>query len=115
MNKIYSVAIIGILIISGYTVFASPNSEYNEENIFLNFSNLNMIENNEFISLQLEGTNSVFVKKDNYILPIYEKTINSIYFGPCVNLCIGVCKYGTGRIGSDSQAGRDPGDWFGQR
>jgi len=75
MNKIYSTIIIGILIISGYTVIGLPNSNYNKENITFNFSNLNMIDNNEFISLELEGTNSVFVKKDNYILPTYEKTI----------------------------------------
>ncbi|MFE3846080.1 C25 family cysteine peptidase, partial [Thermoplasmatota archaeon] len=50
-------------------------NDYDEKNIHFNFSNINIVENNEFISLKLEGTNSILVKKDHYIIPIYEKTI----------------------------------------
>ncbi len=75
MKKSYSIILIGILIISGYGAVGLPNNDYDEKNIHFNFSNINIVENNEFISLKLDGTNSVLVKKDHYVIPIYEKTI----------------------------------------
>ena len=70
MKKSYSIILIVILIISGYTAGGLPNNDYDKKNIHFNFSNINIIETNDFISLKLEGTNSVLVKKDHYIIPI---------------------------------------------
>ena len=61
MKKIYSIIFVGILIISGYSVFAKQNQRINQDDIIITFSKLEVIENDNHISLELEGTNSILL------------------------------------------------------
>jgi hypothetical protein len=75
MKKIYSILFIGVLIISGYGVFAYPDEIIRQDNITIKFTEFNLIEEENFISVELKGTNSFFIKKDYYIMPTNQKTI----------------------------------------
>ena len=69
MKKILSISIVGILLISGLGAVALSSEEVKEEKITVFFSQLSMKENDNCINIELEGTNSILLKKDHYVVP----------------------------------------------
>ncbi|MCK5031624.1 MAG: hypothetical protein KAR64_09165, partial [Thermoplasmatales archaeon] len=68
MKKILSMCIIVFLLISGFGAVAFPDEIY-QEKMTLHFSQLAINENNNFGTLELEGTNSVLMKYNHYMVP----------------------------------------------
>jgi hypothetical protein len=60
MKKIMLILLIGILVISGYNASTYPN-EVHQEKIILHFSQLTINENDNYVDLELKGTNSILV------------------------------------------------------
>jgi len=69
MNKIFSISMIGILLISGLGAVALSSEEVKEEKMTLYFSKLSMKERDNCITLELEGANSTLIQKDHYMVP----------------------------------------------
>jgi len=74
MKRVLSIIVIGIVVISGFGAFAVPTLEIKQEKTTLYFSKLSVNEKNEFVTLELEGANSVLLKKDRYMIPTLVKT-----------------------------------------
>ncbi len=73
MKKIVSTVIVGFLIIGGLGAVAFPD-EVSQEKMTLHFSQLAINENNNFVTLELEGTNSVLMKYNHYMVPTRMET-----------------------------------------
>ncbi len=69
MKKLLSTIILGILILSGFGTVALQDKEIQEEKMTLSFSQLSMKEKDNFVFIELEGANSVLMKKDHYMVP----------------------------------------------
>ncbi len=69
MKKIFIVLVIGFIIFSGFGAIALTDDELKQEKITLSFSQLSIQENEEYISLDLEGANSKLMKYNHYIVP----------------------------------------------
>jgi len=70
MKKIIaSLLIVGVLLMSGLGAIATPESENKHEKTSLSFLQLSTQEKDDYISLELEGTNSVLMKKNHYMVP----------------------------------------------
>ena len=70
MRKILPIILVGILVLSGLGAVTVSSEEINQEKTTLLFSKLLIQEKDEYICLELEGTNSQLLKKDHYIVPI---------------------------------------------
>jgi len=68
MKKILSMCIVAVLLISGFGVVAFPDEIY-QEKMTLHFSQLTINENDDRVTLELEGTNSVLMKYNHYVVP----------------------------------------------
>ena len=71
MKKILSLVILGILIISGIGALATTGEEIKQEKMTLHFSQINIIEEKQYVKVDMEGTNSVLMKPNKPILPTY--------------------------------------------
>jgi len=74
MKKILSVIIIGVLLISGLGAVATPIDKNKHQKTSISFSNISTIEKEEYITIDMEGANSVLMKKNHYMLPTYIET-----------------------------------------
>ena len=74
MRKILPIILVGILVLSGLGAVTVSSEEINQEKTTLLFSKLLIQEKDEYICLELEGTNSQLLKKDHYIVPIKIET-----------------------------------------
>jgi len=74
MKKTLSILVIGILVISGLGAVATTCEEIKQEKMTLSFSQLSMQEKDDSIALELDGTNSILIKKDHYMVPISLET-----------------------------------------
>ena len=74
MKKILPIMIIGILILSGLGAVALPDLEIKQEKMTLCFSQLFIQQKDNLISLELEGTNSILIRKDHYMVPTHVET-----------------------------------------
>ena len=75
MKKSYSIILIGILILSGYSTIAISNNDFNREKININFSNIQITDYNDNILINMEGTNSILIKRITKIIPFLKKPI----------------------------------------
>jgi len=69
MKKILPILIVGVLLISGLGAVATPVGEYKHQKTSLSFSQLSIQEKDDYITLELDGANSVLMKKDHYMVP----------------------------------------------
>jgi hypothetical protein len=69
MKKTLSILIIGVLIISGLGTVATIGEEIKQEKMTLSFSQLSIQEKDGSITLELDGANSILIKKDHYMVP----------------------------------------------
>jgi len=69
MKKILPILIVGVLLISGLGAVATPIGEYKHQKTSLSFSQLSIQEKDNYITLELDGANSVLMKKDHYMVP----------------------------------------------
>ena len=69
MKKTLSILIIGVLILSGLGAVATTGEEIKQEKMTLSFSQLSIQEKDGSITLELDGTNSILIKKDYYMVP----------------------------------------------
>ena len=69
MKKTLSILVIGILIISGLGTVATTGEEIKQEKMILFFSQLSMQEKDDSVTLELDGTNSILIKKEHYMVP----------------------------------------------
>ena len=74
MKKTLPILIIGILILSGLGAVATTGEEIKQEKMTLSFSQLSIQEKDGSIALELDGANSILIKKDHYIVPTSLKT-----------------------------------------
>jgi len=76
MKKILSILILGVLIlsVSGLGAVATTNEKIEQEKITLSFSQLLIQEKDDSIALELDGANSILIKKDHYMVPTSLKT-----------------------------------------
>ena len=74
MKKILLLMVIGILLLAELGVVAVHDEAVKQEKTMLSFSRLSIKEEDEYVSLELEGTNSVLMKKDHYMVPTYIET-----------------------------------------
>jgi len=74
MKKLLSISIIGILIISGLGAFALSDEKSIEEKLLLSFSHPLIKEKDDCISLELEETDSILMKKNHYMIPTKTET-----------------------------------------
>ena len=68
MKKI-TLFLAGVIILSGLATITVSCENISFEKTTLHFSNLQIKENKEEITVELNGTNTVFLKKDHYIVP----------------------------------------------
>jgi hypothetical protein len=69
MKKILPIIIVGVLISGGLGAVATPVGEYKNQKTSSTFSQLLIQEKEGYLTLELEGANSVLMKKDHYMLP----------------------------------------------
>ena len=74
MKKILSILILGVLILSGLGSVATTNEKIEQEKMTLSFSQLLIHEKDGSIALDLDGANSILIKKDHYMVPTSLKT-----------------------------------------
>ncbi|UCD13680.1 MAG: hypothetical protein JSW60_09005, partial [Thermoplasmatales archaeon] len=72
MKKLIPILVVGVLLLSGLGAVATP--ERDAKQAFLPFSNLTVQEEGDYITLELEGTNSVLMRKDHYMVPMRIET-----------------------------------------
>ncbi|UCB57956.1 MAG: hypothetical protein JSV67_04940 [Thermoplasmatales archaeon] len=88
-EKLIPLLIIGLLIFAGIGVVGISDGESNRSIFLLSFSNLNVVEDNDFIKFELEGANSLFIKKDYYIVPMFLETFTFPFGTKIINIqCI---------------------------
>jgi len=68
MKKILPLLVFAILILNGLAAVAFPD-EVSQEKMTLHFSQLAINENDDSVTLELEGTNSVLMKYNHYMIP----------------------------------------------
>jgi len=68
MKKFVSLLVVGFLVLTGFGAVAFSN-EVGQEKMMLHFSQLAINENDNFATLELEGTNSVLMKHNHYMSP----------------------------------------------
>ena len=73
MKKIM-ICIVSIILLSGLGVVTISSEETSYEKTTLYFSNLQIKEQEAGITLELNGTNSILLLKDHYIVPTRLKT-----------------------------------------
>jgi len=69
MNKLLPIIIVGILVISGLGAVATIGEETKQEKMTLSFSQLTIHEDGNYVTLELEGLNSVLMKPNKPMLP----------------------------------------------
>ncbi len=69
MEKIIPILIIGVLIISGLGAVATSVEENEHQKVSLSFSQLSIQEKDDYITLELQGADSVLMMKDHYMVP----------------------------------------------
>jgi len=69
MKKILIFMIIGMFFLAEIGVFTVHGKEIQDEIITLSFSKLSMEEKEYYAFIELEGADSVLVKKDHYMVP----------------------------------------------
>ena len=74
MKKTLPILIIGVLILSGLGAVATTGEEIKQEKMTLSFSQLSIQEKDGSIALELDGANSILIKKDHYMVPTSLKT-----------------------------------------
>ena len=76
MHKLLSLSIMVILILGGFGVTAlpKPNYEINQKNLSVSFSQILLKEKDNSITVELEGTNSILMRKNHYMVPTLIET-----------------------------------------
>lgn len=74
MKKIIPILLVGVLVLSGLGAGAVHNEQIKQQRTTLSFSNLSIQEKDDCITLNLEGTNSVLMKRNHYMVPTCIKT-----------------------------------------
>jgi len=69
MKKIIPILLVGVLVLSGLGASAVHNEQIKQQRTTLSFSNLSIQEKDDCITLNLEGTNSVLMKRNHYMVP----------------------------------------------
>jgi len=69
MKKIIPILLVGVLVLSGLGAGAVHNEQIKQQRTTLSFSNLSIQEKDDCITLNLEGTNSVLMKRNHYMVP----------------------------------------------
>jgi len=69
MNKLLPIIIVGILIISGLGAVATTGEEIKQEKMTLSFSQLTIREENQYVTIDMGGVNSVLMKPNQPLLP----------------------------------------------
>lgn len=72
--KTISIILVVALLIIGFDTSAKSNGSINEKNMLFSFSGININEDNDYAKVELKGTNSMHLKKDNYIVPLLLET-----------------------------------------
>ena len=74
MKKIIIVIIIIFFILSNFGISASSDDNIKHDKYLFSFSNISVQEFKDELTLELQGTNSIFFKNNYYILPKIVKT-----------------------------------------
>ena len=69
MKKLLPIIIVGILIISGLGAVAATGEEIKQEKMTLSFSQLTIREENQYVTIDMDGVNSVLMKPNKPMLP----------------------------------------------
>jgi len=69
MKKVLPTLIIIVLILSGIGAVAVQDKDIQEEIMIMSFSKLSMEEKENYAFIELEGADSLLVKKDHYVVP----------------------------------------------
>lgn len=88
-EKLIPLLIVGVLFLSGIEVVGISDGGIKQEKRMLSFSRLIIEENNDVISIELEGTNSLLMKKDHYMVPTCLETYTFPFGTTIINIsCI---------------------------
>jgi len=82
MKKLIPTLIVGVLIISGLGAVATPEKDTGEAIFY--FSNISLEDTEGYLTLELEGANSVSMNRDHYMVPIRIETF-TYPFGTIIN------------------------------
>ena len=76
MKKIVLIFLICILVLCGLKagVIANNVEKYKYETKTLTLKNLAILDNNEFVTIEIEDANSLFIKNNHYIIPTHIET-----------------------------------------
>jgi len=74
MNKLLSLSIMGILVLGGFGINALPNDEIDQKKLSISFSQILVKEKDNSITVELEGTNSILMRKNYYMVPTLIET-----------------------------------------
>jgi hypothetical protein len=69
MKKILPLLVILVLFLSGFGAVAFPAEENCQQKMILSFSQLSINEDDDYVTLELDGANSVLMKQDHYVVP----------------------------------------------
>ena len=64
MKKLFPIIIVGILVLSGLGAVALPNIETKEEKIIVSFSEPILRNENQYVTINLDETNSFLMKQN---------------------------------------------------
>jgi hypothetical protein len=84
-EKLITLNVVVILILCGISTGFSE-IEIKQEKKILSFSNLTIKENNDYISLELEGVDSFFMKKNHYMVPMFLETFTFPFGTKIINI-----------------------------
>jgi hypothetical protein len=74
MEKILALFLVVCLILGGIVLVSGEIEDIKSKKLILNFTDMIIREENNSITLKLKGTNSDFIQKDSYIVPIKIET-----------------------------------------
>lgn len=76
MKKIAPIFLVCILVLSGLGAGSLANLvyEYNHATKTLSLNNLHILDKNEYVTLELEDSNSLFIKNNHYVIPTHIET-----------------------------------------
>ncbi len=69
MKKILPLLVFAILFLNGLAAVAFPDEENCQQKSILSFSQLSINEDDDYVTLELDGANSVLIKQDHYVVP----------------------------------------------
>jgi len=86
MKKILTFFLVVSLILTGIGISSGEKEEIKSKKMILDFSDLVVNEDENYITIELKGTNSEFIQKNHYIVPTYTEAFEFLCGTEIINV-----------------------------